>query len=116
MTHQLPIALQRYIDAVNGFDTEAVLATFTPDALVYDDNHEYLGTDAIRGFLAGQIVGVRVTMAVTEVIERRGVTVVRARYDGDYDKTGLPEELILTNYAVLDGELISELFIVFNKD
>src|SRR5271166_550198 len=33
---------------------------------------------------------------------------VRGRYDGDYDKTNLPGELILTNYfTVRDDEIVS---------
>ncbi|CDP86874.1 MULTISPECIES: hypothetical protein [Mycolicibacterium] len=43
------------------------------------------------------------------------MTVLRARYDGDYDKTNLPEELILTNYIVIRDDLIAALFIVLNK-
>jgi hypothetical protein len=40
---------------------------------------------------------------------------VRAVYDGEYDKTGLPEELILTNYfSIRDGKIVS-LAIIFNQ-
>jgi hypothetical protein len=47
-------------------------------------------------------------MAVTEVIEHHGEVIVRARYDGDFDKTNLPDELILTNYfTVRDGKIVS---------
>jgi hypothetical protein len=32
---------------------------------------------------------------------------VRGRYDGEYDKTNLPDELILTNYfTVRDGKIV----------
>jgi hypothetical protein len=34
--------------------------------------------------------------------------IVRAVYDGDYDKTDLPDPLILTNYfSVNDGKIVS---------
>jgi hypothetical protein len=43
-----------------------------------------------------------------EVIEHHGSTVVRGRYDGTFDKTNLPEEIILTNYfADRDGKIVS---------
>ena len=33
---------------------------------------------------------------------------MRAKYDGDYDKTNLPDELIMTNYFSLrDGKIVS---------
>jgi hypothetical protein len=39
---------------------------------------------------------------------------VRCRYDGDYDKTGLPDPLIMTNYfRVRDGKIVT-LFIIKN--
>ena len=69
------------------------------DALVYDVNREFWGTDAIRAWVAKEIVGERVTIEVTEVREHHGTTIVRGRYDGTYDKSKLPPgDLILTNY------------------
>ena len=54
------------------------------------------------------MTGDRVTIDVTEVIEHHGDTIVRGRYDGTFDKTNLPEELILTNYfTVRDGKIAS---------
>jgi hypothetical protein len=45
---------------------------------------------------------------VTEVLDHHGDTIVRGRYDGDYDKTNLPDELILTNYfTVRHGEIVT---------
>jgi hypothetical protein len=108
-------AAQRYVDAVNAFDINAVLATFAPDALVNDNHREFADRDAIRMWVTDEIVGDRVTMEVTEVIERSGITMLRARYDGDYDKTNLPDELILTNYMIIREDLITALFIIFNN-
>ncbi|MDH6244429.1 hypothetical protein [Mycobacterium sp. OTB74] len=67
------------------------------------------------GWLAAEIIGDRVTNEVTEVVEQSGITVLRARYDGDYDKTNLPDELILTNYLVIHDDLITALLIIFNN-
>ena len=38
---------------------------------------------------------------------------VRARYDGDFDRTGLPDEAILTYFVVRDDR-IAALFVIFN--
>jgi len=112
---EIPAVLTAHIDAVNRFDTEGVVATFAADALLHDNGRELRGTDAIRGLVATDIVGARVTMTVTEIIDLPGVYVIRASYDGDFDKTGLPDPLILTNYVVLHDDLISALFIVLNR-
>ena len=91
------------------------MATFAGDAYVNDVHREIAGVDAIRGWAAKELVGDKVTMDVQEVVDHHGDIIVRAAYDGDYDKTNLPKELILSNYfKVRDGKIVS-LIIVFNK-
>jgi hypothetical protein len=104
----LNTVLAEHVAAVNAFDEDAIVATFADDALVNDARREFWGIEAIRRWVARELVGDRVTMAVTEVIEHHGEVIVRARYDGDFDKTNLPDELILTNYfTVRDGKIVS---------
>ena len=107
-TAALEAVLAEHVAAVNAFDEDAIVATFADDALVNDAHREFWGIEAIRRWAARELVGDRVTMAVTEVVEHHGEVIVRARYDGDYDKTNLPDELILTNYfTVRDGKIVS---------
>ena len=98
-----------HLAAVNAYDEDAIVATFADDALVNDAHREFRGVEAIRRWVAKEMVGDRVTIDVTEVLDHHGVTIVRGRYDGDYDKTNLPPgELILTNYfTVRDGKIIT---------
>jgi SnoaL-like domain len=111
-TTALDTVLAEHIAAVNAFDEDAIVATFADDALVNDTHREFWGIEAIRRWVARELVGDRVTMAVTEVIEHHGEVIVRGRYDGDYDKTNLPDELILTNYfTVRDGKIVSLIII-----
>jgi SnoaL-like domain len=110
MTHTVALApvLAEHIAAVNAFDENAILATFADDALVNDAHREFWGHEAIRRWVARELVGDRVTVAVTEVLDHHSDTIVRGRYDGDYDKTNLPDELILTNYfTVRDGKIVT---------
>jgi hypothetical protein len=112
-TTLLPI-LAEHVRAVNAFDEDAILATFTEDAFVNDARREFRGAAAIRRWVAKEIVGDKVTMEVTEVLNHYGDQVVRARYDGQYDKTNLPGDLIMTNYfTVCDGKITS-LIIIHN--
>ena len=100
--------LADHVAAVNAFDTGAIVATFAEDALVNDAHREFWGREAIARWVAKELVGDQVTMAVTEVLGHHGDTIVRARYDGDFDKTNLPGELILTNYfTVRDGQIVT---------
>ena len=97
-----------HIAAVNAQDEDAIVATFADDALVNDAHREFWGTDAIRRWVAKELVDDKVTLEVIEVLEHQGETIVRGRYDGEYDKTNLPDEVILTNYfTVRDGKIVS---------
>jgi SnoaL-like domain len=107
-TTTLATVLAEYIAAVNAFNEDAITATFADDALVNDVHREFWGREAIRRWAARELVGDRVTIAVTEVVDHHGDTIVRGRYDGDYDKTNLPDELILTHYfTVRDGKIVT---------
>jgi hypothetical protein len=107
-TTTLAPVLAEHIAAVNAFDEDAIVATFADDALVNDVHREFWGRAAIRRWAARELVGDRVTIAVTEVLDHHGDTIVRGRYDGDYDKTNLPDELILTSYfTVRDGKIVT---------
>lgn len=61
-----------------------------------------------------EIVGDRVTVEPIEVMEHHGQMIVRGRYDGDYDKTNLPAELILIHYLTVRDGRIATLIIIHN--
>ena len=107
-TATLAPVLAEHIAAVNAFDEDAIVATFADDALVNDAHREFWGAEAIRRWVAREMVGDRVSIEVTEVIDHHGQAVVRGRYNGDFDRTNLPDELILTNYfTVRDGKIVT---------
>jgi hypothetical protein len=115
MSHQLTGVAAEYVRAVNAFDTDAIVATFANDAYVNDVAREIVGVDAIRRWLEKEITGEHVTIAVRDVVIHHGDPIMHGLYDGDYDKTGLPKELILTSYfKIRDGKIVS-LIILFNK-
>ena len=108
MSTELPAIIAEHIAAVNAFDTDRIVATFAPDAYVNDNRREIWGTGAIRAFMAKEFVGDHVTMDVREVIDHYGDIIVRARYDGTYDKTNLPGDLVMTSYfSIRDGKIAS---------
>jgi hypothetical protein len=103
-----------HIAAVNAFDESAIVATFAFDALVNDARREFWGVDAVRRWVLKEMVGDHVTIEVTEVIGHHGQIIVRGRYDGDFDRTNLPDELVLTNYFTVRDEKIDSLFVIRN--
>lgn len=115
ITKTLPRVIADHIAACNAHDIEAWMATFAPDALVNDAQREFVGADAIRAFAEKEMFGADVTMAVERAVERHGDITVHARIDGTYDKTGLPDPLVLSFYfSTRDGQ-ITQLIVIHNK-
>jgi hypothetical protein len=115
ITTTLPPVIVTHIAACNAHDIDAWMTTFAPGALVNDIQREFVGAEAIRGFAEKEIFGADVTMAVERALDRLGNITVHARLDGTYDKTGLPDPLILTFYFSLRDGQISQLIILHNK-
>jgi hypothetical protein len=110
---ELPPIVAEHIAAVNAFDTDRIVKTFAADAYVNDLQREIWGDDAIWKFMDKEFVGDHVTMEVREIIDNYGDIIVRAKWDGTYDKTNLPDELIVTSYFSLrDGKIVSLTIIV----
>jgi len=115
MTQKLSGIVAEHIRAINASDTEAIVATFANDAYVNDNRREMVGIDAIQRWVEKGIVGDHLTIDIREVVHRSDDIIVRGAYDGIYDKTNLPKELILSNYfGVRDGKII-RLIIIFNQ-
>ena len=112
----VPQPIRDYFTAMNAFNSEGMIAPFTDDGLVNDIQREFWGSDAIKRWADKESVGDHVvTTDFTEVKEHHGSWFISTAVDGEYDKTGLPNPLILTYYFTLDGDQISSLIIVGNK-
>ena len=108
MTVSLPPVVADYLAAVNAFNLDGMMAAFAPDAYVNDARREISGIDAVRRWAEKEMVGDHVTMEPLEVVDHYGETIVRSRYDGTYDKTSLPAELVMSDYfSVRDGKIVS---------
>jgi len=113
---ELTGVVAEHVSAVNALDTDAVMATFAPDAYVNDAHREFVGTEAIRQWVAREITGDKISIDVREVLDHHGDTVVRGAYDGTFDRTNLPGEIVLSNYfSVRDGKIVS-LVIIRNTE
>ena len=121
-TSHLPKALAElsppvaaYIEATNSVDLEGLLATFADEALVNDQLRDYWGKSAIREWAARDLIGERLTMQVVEIMEHYGHFILTANIDGNYDKRGLPDPLVLTFYFSAHGDQIVQLIILRNQ-
>ncbi len=115
MHPELPQPIAAHLDAVNDGDADAASAPFASDAYVNDVHREITGRDAVRAWISKELVDDHISLQITEVVPHHDEYVVRAKYDGDFDKTNLPDPLVLTNYFRLhEGEIVS-LIVVLNS-
>jgi hypothetical protein len=115
MSTELAGVVAENVRAINAHDLEAFVATFADDAYVNDARRQIDGIDAIRRWAAKEIVGDSVTIEPREVREHYGETIVSGKYDGTYDKTNLPAELIMTNHYAVDGGKIVSLTVINDR-
>ena len=103
----LPQPVSAFVRAVNDRDPDAFLATFTSDAVVADVGQEFRGTAAIKKWADREIFSVNVTLDVMVAADRDGQTIVTVEVDGTFDKTGLPDPLLLEHYFTVEGGKIT---------
>ena len=109
----LPGPVANYVRAVNAGATDEFRASFADDAVVVDVNRELSGLDAITAWAGADIFGAHVHFDVLDVTERQGRTIVRVKIDGTFDRTGLPDPLVMNHeFKVAEGK-ITELRIGF---
>ena len=111
----LPTLVAAYVEATNSFDLERLMSTFAEDALVNDQLRDYWGKPSIREWAKRDIIGERLTMNVTKVINHYDNFIVTANVDGNYDKRGLPDPLMHAFYLVAQSDLIVQLIILRNR-
>ena len=81
--------------------------------MVVDVNRELRGLDAITAWAGADIFGAHVHFDVLDVTERPGRTIVSVKIDGTFDRTGLPDPLVMNHeFKVAEGK-ITELRIGF---
>ncbi len=106
---KLPKPVETYIRAINAGDTAAFLSSFAQDAVVKDVGREFRGIAAIKQWGEREIFAVNVTLDVTEVAERDRQTIVTVKIDGTFDRTGLPDPLLMDHYFTISSDKIAAL-------
>jgi ketosteroid isomerase-like protein len=110
----LPRVIAAHVAAYNSHDPDALMATFASDALVNDIKREFFGQAAIRAWADKEIFGDNVTIEVQRAYEQHGDVILHCRMSGDFDKTNLPDPLILTYYFSIRNDRITQLIIIHN--
>jgi hypothetical protein len=104
----VPAPIRRYLAAHDRHATDDALVEFTPDATVVDEDHRFVGVDAIRSWLDTAAREFTYTRTFLDAQAVDATTwVVRNRLEGDF-----PGGLVdLRHRFVLAGDRIAELVI-----
>ena len=107
MTTELPPAAAAYIRSINDHDAAAFIALFADSAVVNDVGREFRGRAAIKAWSEQDIFAPLVTLEVIGVADHGVETVVTTRVDGNFDRTGLPDPVIIDHsIRIAEGRII----------
>jgi len=107
MIQSLPEPVASYVRAVNADARDDFRTTFASDAVVVDVNRELSGLDAINDWAGADIFGAHVHYDILNVTERQGRTVVLLKVDGTFDRTGLPDPLVMSHeFRLAEGKIV----------
>ncbi len=106
MTTTLPEVAAAYVRAANNHDPAAFIACFAESAIVNDVGREFRGIEAIKAWSDHEIMDAQVTLEVLDVADRNGETVVTTKVDGNFDRTGLPDPVIIDHHITVKGDKI----------
>jgi hypothetical protein len=108
MINPLPTAAA-YVRAVNEKDPAGFIAIITEDAVVDDAGREIRGREAIREWAASDIFAANVMFDVLDASGNENDATITAKVDGTFDRTGLPDPLIMTFHIAARSGKITKL-------
>lgn len=100
---------EAFVASANAHDAETFLELFAEDAIVVDVGREIRGLKAIRDWSTREIFQANVTFQVRASSEEGNVTRLVVEVDGDFDRTGLPNPLVMTQTLTVSGDKIVRL-------
>ena len=106
---KLPKPIKTYVDAINARDGKAFASSFNHDALVKDIGREIRGIAAITKWAKHEIFAVHVSLELMNSVESDDQTIITVKVDGTFDRTGLPDPLVMEHCLTIAGDKIAEL-------
>jgi hypothetical protein len=109
MIEQLPKPAAGYVRMTNEKNQAGFVALFAEDAVVDDAGRIIRGREAIQAWAASDIFAANVTFDPLDASGDDNNAMITAKVDGTFDRTGLPDPLIMTFHVVSGGGKITRL-------
>ncbi|KJL30895.1 hypothetical protein [Microbacterium azadirachtae] len=102
---QLPVAVQRMVDAINDADTEAFVAAFTPDGFVSDWGTVKASPEGVRAWAGSDAIGAGARMTVLSADTDGDTTRIRfgwrsSVFSGESDGTFVVSDGLLASFTI----------------
>ncbi|PRB08366.1 nuclear transport factor 2 family protein [Microbacterium sp. MYb64] len=102
---QLPVAVQRMVDAINDADTEAFVAAFTPDGFVSDWGTVKAGPEGVRAWAGSDAIGAGARMTVLSADTDGDTTRIRfgwrsSVFNGESDGIFVVSDGLLASFTI----------------
>jgi hypothetical protein len=110
---KIPKPISAFIKATNTHNPTELIATFNDRSVISDEGREYRGTAAIKKWFEEKSVGANVSLEPMKTADSNGKTIVTMKVDGTFDKTGLPDPLLLDFHFKIEANQVAELSIRF---
>jgi hypothetical protein len=108
MTMQLsPTAA--YVRSINDHNSPAFDALLSDGAVVNDVGREFRGPAAIEAWSHREIFDAQVPLEVLDVADHDGETVVTPKVEGNFDRTGLPDPVVINHHINAERDKIIRL-------
>lgn len=75
-------------------------------AVVNDAGREFRGRAAIKAWSDREIFEAQVTLEVLDVADRDDETLITTKVEGNFDRTGLPDPLIINHHITVECDKI----------
>ncbi|GMW03231.1 MAG: hypothetical protein AMXMBFR84_43650 [Candidatus Hydrogenedentota bacterium] len=108
MSNTHPLA-QAYMHAVNSKDVSKFRSLFAEDAEVNDAGCSFAGTEAIRKWSDREIFEASVTLELIDASAEENDITIKTIVDGNFDKAGLPDPLVITHRILIRDNKIAKL-------
>jgi SnoaL-like domain len=103
MTMPLSQIAAAYVRSINDHNAATFDALFADGAVVNDGGREFRSRAAIKAWSDREIFDAQVTLEVINVADRDGETVVTTKVDGNFDRTGLPDPVVINHHITAEG-------------
>lgn len=105
----LPPLAAAYVQATNNHDSAAFLSLFSADSVVDDAGRLFHGLPEIQTWSDHDIMAPHVTLEVLDVLSIPGEITLTTVVDGTFDRTGLPDPVVITHHLAHADDKISRL-------